>query len=1098
MDPGHVDFFESKVRPLLADHCYECHSAQADKAKGGLRLDTRDDTLKGGAAGPALVPGNPDESLLVQAVKGTAKDLERMPPAKKGPALTAEQIAVLEEWVRLGAPDPRASDANASHAGKAAAHWAFQRPVSPPVPEVDRSRYPVNNPVDAFVSARLEELGILPAPAADRRTALRRVTFDLTGLPPTPAEMDDFLADGSPLAFERAVDRLLASPRYGERWARHWLDVARYADSKGYVFEEERRYPYAYTYRDWVVKAFNDDLPYDRFLVHQIAGDQCATPDDPSPMAAQGFLTLGRRFLNNQNDIIDDRIDVVFRGTMGLTVACARCHDHKFDPIPTADYYSLHGVFASSREPDEKPLLGPNPNAELAAQFAAERDRRRTELSDFQSAKVAEVAQKLRGQVGDYLLGWHDTRGLDDEARVKLLRSRSLPPHLANRWNGRFEAWQRQPDPVMAPFLAFHALGTNGFAEGAAGLVRSLESGTLGDLRLNPRVVAAFATNAPASMAEVAGRYTALFRAVDLEWQAALDGAKDSGGAAPTALPEPDAEALRQHLFGADSPTVISWDEAYQAAPTPDQQKFRALRRKVDELEATHPGAPLRAMALVDRETATEPVIFKRGNPGNRGPAVRRQFLSVVAGSGRKPFERGSGRLELAEAIASRENPLTARVLVNRIWAQHFGTPLVRTPSDFGVRSEPPTHPGLLDHLAVWFMDHGWSVKALHRYLLTSATYRRASDPGDGAAGQRAFAEGGEKDPGNTLYWRMNRKRNDFEALRDSLLAVSGRFDGMLGGQPVEMFEREASARRSIYGFIDRQNLPGVLRVFDFASPDSTSPMRFQTTVPQQALFMLNSPFMAARARDFLSRPEIVSADGTDERIIRLHELAYQRPPSRRELALGRQFVARPVLAEPVPEPAAAWSYGTGEVGPDGRVRGWRPLPKFVKDQWQWEDALPASTGQWTFLNAKGGHPGANAANAAIRRWTAPVSGVVKIEGSVEHPAEQGDGIRAKIVSSRLGEVGSWTARHGKLDAAVAELAVERGDTVDFVVEPQADENSDSFNWSPKVILLQSGSNLRWDARRDFGGRRDYPEPLDPWQQYAQVLLSANEFVFVD
>lgn len=1105
LEPAQVEFFEKQVRPLLADHCYECHSAKTDKAKGGLRLDTRADTLKGGAAGPVIVPGKPDESLLLQVVKGTAKDTERMPPEKKGPPLRAEQIAVLEEWVRLGAPDPRTDVEVASHVGKVANHWAFRRPVAPPVPAVSDAAYPVRNPIDAFISARLKAQGLRPAPQTDRRTLLRRATFDLTGLPPTPAEMREFLADTSPLAYERAVDRLLASPRYGERWARHWLDVARYADSKGYVFEEERRYPYAYTYRDWVVQALNDDLPYDQFLIQQIAGDQLATEGNPQPYAAQGFLTLGRRFLNNQHDIIDDRIDVVFRGTMGLTVGCARCHDHKSDPIPTADYYSIYGVFASSREPDEKPLLGPNPNAKLAAEFEAEKAKRRTELADFQAAKTAEIAGQLRSKVGDYLLGWHDTQGLDEEARVKLLRSRSLPPHLANKWNGRLQAAAKNPEPVWAAFFAFRELGTNDFAGQAAALAKTFAGGSVKGVAANARVAAAFATNAPATMAEVTERYTAVFKATDAEWQAALDAAKQAKASAPTRLPDDAAEKLRQFLYADGSPTVVNWDEAYQAAPTPDQQKFRALRRKVDELEATHPGAPLRAMALLDRDTPTEPVVFKRGNPGNHGPKVRRQFLEVVAGKDRQPFSRGSGRLELAQAIASQDNPLTARVLVNRIWAQHFGSPIVRTPSDFGLKSEPPTHPELLDHLAVWFMDHGWSLKELHRYLLLSATYQRASDPGTDPVAQRAFAENEAHDPANAQYWRMNRKRHDFEALRDSLLAVSGRFDGVLGGQPVEMFEGGGSPRRSIYGFIDRQNLPGLLRVFDFASPDTTSPMRFQTTVPQQALFMLNSPFMADRARDFLGHPAIAAASGTEAKIRQMHELAYQRPPTSAELTLGKQFVAQPIVAEPEPEPGAAWSYGTGEFdAATGRVKAWRALPKFVKDQWQWDDTLPGGNGQWTFLSARGGHPGGDAANAAIRRWTAPVGGVVRIEGTVEHTSDQGDGIRARIVSSRRGEVGSWVAKNGKQKAEVAELEVKAGDTVDFVVEPQANENSDGFSWAPTLTLIRDGpgvtaaSTRRWEARREFSGRRDFARPLTPWEQYAQVLLSANEFVFVD
>jgi hypothetical protein len=1107
LEPAQVEFFENRIRPLLVDHCYECHSAKSEKVKGGLQLDTKAALLKGGASGVALVPGKPTESLLVQVVRGTAKDVDRMPPEKKGHPLKPEQIAALEEWVQMGAPDPR-EDEDAklkAQSANAKQHWAFQRPVAPKIPEVQSSKFKVQGPIDAFVATKLAEKGLTQTPAADKHTLLRRVTFDLTGLPPTPAEMRDFLADDSPLAFEKVVDRLLASPRYGERWGRHWLDVARYADSKGYVFEEERRYAYAYTYRDWVVKALNDDLPYDEFLIQQIAGDQVATPDNPWPMAAQGFLTLGRRFLNNQNDIIDDRLDVVFRGTMGLTVACARCHDHKFDPIPTADYYSLYGVFASSREPDEKPLLGANPNPVQAAEFERERAKRRRELQEFQDAKVVEVARQLRGQVGDYLLGWHDTQGLDDEARTKLLRSRSLPPHIANKWRPRFEAWKKQPDPVMGPFLEFSALATNDFAAQASALAKTVAGGSLKDARLNVRVAAMFATNSPASVAEVAGLYGSLFKAVDAEWQALLEAAKKESKPLPTRLPDDEAEVLRNFLYADGSPTVVNWDEAYQAAPTPDQQKFRALRRKVDELDATHPGAPLRAMALVDKDAPSEPVIFKRGNPGNHGPKVPRQMLEIVAGLERKPFEKGSGRLELAQAIASRDNPLTARVMVNRVWLRYFGAPLVRTPSDFGVRSDPPSHPELLDHLAVWFMDHGWSLKQLHRYLVLSSTYQQASDPGADGATQRAFAANDKVDPTNVLLWRMNRKRHDFETMRDSLLAVSGQLEGSLGGQPVEIYEGKDAPRRTLYGYIDRQNLPGVLRVFDFASPDATSPMRFQTTVPQQALFMLNSGFMVARAREFLRRPEVAAAPDVAGKISRLHELAYQREPTSDESRLGLGFVSQAVTVPPDPEPPSAWSYGTGQFDPaTERVQKWRGLPHFTGKAWQWEEKLPSGAGQWTFLNAAGGHPGNGVANAAIRRWTSPIAGVVRIEGTLEHSSDQGDGVRGRIVSSRSGEAGTWVSKNGKQATEVKELPVERGDTIDFVVEAQESENSDSFTWAPIVTVIRDGAgmsaaaNRRWNAQRDFSGTREFPVALTPWEQYAQVLLSANEFVFVD
>lgn len=360
-DPAGIEFFEKNIRPLLADHCYGCHSAKAEKVKGGLWLDTREGVLKGGDTGPALVAGSPDNSLLIKAVRYTDPDLQMPPKNKK---LPPKQIADLEAWVRMGAPDPRTGPAiSQAPPDKARAHWAFQPVVAPAIPKVKHRRW-VQTPVDAFVLAKMETRKMKPSPPADKRTLIRRATYDLIGLPPTPEEVAAFMADKSPGAFAQLVERLLASPHYGERWGRHWLDVARYADTKGYIGAGDSRYPYAYTYRDYVIRAFNEDLPFDRFIVEQIAADQLKPGEDNRSLAALGFLTVGRRFINNENDIIDDRIDVVCRGIMGLTTACARCHDHKFDPIPTQDYYSLYGVFKSSTEPGELPLLthqSPNP-----------------------------------------------------------------------------------------------------------------------------------------------------------------------------------------------------------------------------------------------------------------------------------------------------------------------------------------------------------------------------------------------------------------------------------------------------------------------------------------------------------------------------------------------------------------------------------------------------------------------------------------------------------------------------------------------------------------------------------------------------------------
>jgi hypothetical protein len=1092
-DPVQLEFFESKVRPILVDHCYSCHSAAAEKLKGELRLDTRAAVLKGGENGPVLVPGKPDESRLIKAVRYDDPDLQ-MPP--KGKKLSPEQIAALETWVRMGAPDPRNGDATElASAAAAKSHWAFQRPIPPPIP-------PTRNPawhqttIDGFVLAPLEAQGLTPSPKADRRTLIRRATFDVTGLPPTPEEVADFEQDRSPTAFERVVDRLLASPRYGERWGRHWLDVARYADTKGYVFEEERRYAYSYTYRDWVIEALNRDLPYDEFLVAQIAGDLVATESDKRPLAALGFLTLGRRFLNNPHDIIDDRLDVVFRGLQAMTVGCARCHDHKFDPIPIADYYSLYGVFAGTHEPDPKPLISENPNPALRAAYETARVERTKERDDFKAAKVQQARRELRSKVADYLLVLRDAQGNDK--REEFIRSRQLSPAVADRWQSRLDAVAKDHQPVLSPVAKLGRIGTNEFAAEAEKLAVSFAANAEADRKLNALVARLFATNAPSSFAEVTERYRALFKQVDDDWRTLTEDAGKKHQASPTALPDASAEEVRQVLYAADSPTMVDWDLAYRLVPTPDQQRFRALQRKLDELEATHPGAPLRAMALVDNNSPYEPVIFKRGNPGSRGSSVPRQFLAALSGPNRTPFSHGSGRLDLARAIASRDNPLTARVLVNRVWLRYFGAPLVRTPSDFGVRSDPPLNPALLDHLAVWFMDHGWSLKQLHREILLSAAYQQASDPVGTREETEAFARNQKIDPGNNWLWRMNRKRLDFEALRDSLLAVAGKLDLTIGGQAVQIYNEQPAARRTIYGFIDRQNLPGLLRAFDFASPDTSSSQRFQTTVPQQALFMMNSPFVTDLAQRFVNRPEVRNARSDAERWRRLVEIACQRQPVAAETDAALRFAASH-QSKPVPvSPASAWSYGLAEfVDADGRVTDFRPLPRFTGGTWQCGEKIPMDDARgYAQLTPDGGHPGRDAHHAVVRRWTASRRGFVKIEGELEHGAPEGDGVRGRVVSSRLGGMGSWTAKSRRESTILGPAFVEPGETIDFIVDCRADDAFDSFNWAPRVRFLSGPGD--WDAKRDFTGPQPPAASIDAWTELAQALLSSNEFVFID
>lgn len=1060
-----VEFFETHIRPLLIDACYSCHSTGADKIRGDLLLDSKAGWEKGGVSGKSsILPGDPDASPLIQAVRHLNEDLA-MPPRKK---LPDEQIALFEAWVRMGAPDPRTEgEPLPDPAQLAAEHWAFQPVRKPELPPVKDPSWPRNG-IDRFILAGLEAAGLAPAPQADRFTLIRRASFVLTGLPPTDDEVAAFEADPAPDAFERVVERLLASPRYGERWGRHWLDVARYADTKGYVFEEERRYPYAYTYRDYVVGAFNDDKPYDRFLLEQIAADAVVTEDDRTALAALGFLTLGRRFLNNAHDIIDDRIDVLTRGTMALTVSCARCHDHKYDPIPTADYYSLYGVFASSEEPSDKPLLGTIPDAVRHAEFAAELARREQERDDFVQTREEEHRTKLRRTVGTHLLAAHDAAAFEDAGkREEIARSRQLSPVVVNRWITAVEGWRQEPNPLFAAWLAFAALPTKSFADDAAAVASAIAESS-GDTGHPGPVKEAFAGDPPASLKEVAERYDRLFT-------------------------DPADESLQHFLASDTAPIALSPVELHRLFDVPEGQRRRALQRAVEQLQATHPGAPPRAMSLVDKPRPVEPVIFRRGNPGNRGETVPRQFLELLSGPDRQPFTQGSGRLELARAIVRPDNPLTSRVAVNRAWIHHFGAGLVRTPGDFGLRSDPPTHPELLDWLAATFVDGGWSMKALHRLVLHSATWQQSS---------HVTARASELDPDNRLLSHQNRRRLDFEALRDMLLQASGQLDLTMGGHAVEIADREYRPRRTVYGFVERQNLPGVFRTFDFASPDTTSAQRFQTTVPQQALFFMNSPFVLDQARHLVRRPDVTQPDSLAERVTRLYRIVFQREPDTDEIALAERFLASagdPASADPLP----VWQYGYGVWdASEQEVRDFTPLPHFTGTVWQGGPELPDPSLGWISLSAEGGHPGSPAHGPAIRRWTAPADGLIEIRGTVRHPGEAGDGVRALVVASRHGLLGQWDVHKGSAETTLDGIRVLQGDHLDFIVECRADENTDSFRWAPRLRdVSAAGSGTpepSWDARADFEGPAGRTRPLTAWERYGQVLLMANEAMFVD
>ena len=857
--PTDAEFFEKYVLPVLADNCWSCHGAK--KQTAGLRLDSRVAILKGGESGPAVNEKEPEKSLLLSAIRQVG--ILKMPPKTK---LPTQAIDALTHWVKLGAPWPESATTAESPDWRK--HWAFQ-PISNRVPPISAYDQWSRSSIDRFIWTRLRDKGLNPSAEADKRVLIRRVTFDLTGLPPTPEEIDAFLADTSPTAYERLAARLLKSPAFGEHWGRFWLDVARYADTKGYVFFEENNYPWAYTYRDYVIESFNADLPYDRFLMEQIAADRLVG-DDRRPLRALGFLTVGGRFMNNTHDIIDDRIDVVTRGLMGLTVTCARCHDHKFDPVPSRDYYALYGMFASCDEPTVQPLYEPPPKTEAYEKFATEMAARERKLREFVQKKKAELAAGSRKRAAEYMFAAHANRNNPAQDDFMLIADGTdLNPKMAIRWQSFLARMGKSGHPVFLAWRRYADLPEAGFAERAAAV-------PLGDV--HPAVRKAF-TSPPRSMNDVAHRYAGL-----------LDQAQDrvnatvlAGGACACGSQE-EAE-LRAIVRDPEYPpnvTVGDYGDLDLLPDRPSQEELKKLRSEVEKWRATGPGAPPRAMALLDSANPVTPRVFLRGNPHNLGPAVPRQFLDCLSGPARKPFADGSGRLELARAITDPKNPLTGRVFVNRVWQQFFGRGLVTTPGDFGLRGDSPSHPDLLDHLAATFVADGWSVKRLVQRIVLSATYRQRSDE---------RAEGVKADPDNTHLWRMNRRRLAFEPMRDALLAASGRLDLTIGGPSVQNFLAATANRRTLYAHLDRLNVPGVYRTFDYPSPDATSPRRDQTTVAPQALFLMNHPFVAECAKNLVLRSDVAKVGDPIQKLNRVYTILYGRSPTDQERGLATELL---------------------------------------------------------------------------------------------------------------------------------------------------------------------------------------------------------------
>ncbi len=853
-------FFEQHIRPLLVDHCVACHGPNTQEA--GLRLDTRSGILSGGDSGPALVVGQPEESLLVSAVERQG-DLA-MPPED---ALPPEQIARLQQWIQDGAFWPQAT---ANEASLVDQHWSLV-PVQQPHLDTTLALDWAQTKADALLLERLDQLGLTPSAIADRPALIRRLSYDLRGLPPAPDEVERFVGDSSPDAVSRLVDRWLATPQFGEQWARHWLDVARYADNKGYVFFEKQDYPWAYTYRDYVIRALNQDRAYDRFVVEQLAADQLEDLESPADLAALGFITVGGHFINNTHDIIDDRIDVITRGLLGLTVACARCHDHKYDPISQADYYALYGVLRSSVEPLVPPPLDPTASESLT-EYNATLNQRHQALIDFVTKKYDTLIQGSRRRIDEYLVAVFRRRTHPSAEEFMLIADpNDINPAMITRWEAYLERTATQDHPIWGPWaIALEQCGESNqvdLSEVLAG-----QSGVW-----NPWLVEQLKSATPQDIDGLAQTYGQIFRDIEDQWQTAQT------STSADRLPQASQELLRQELYGpgtpADLPPELDWGFLSLFPDRATQNEYKQLLKELEEW-LVHPAeAPARAMVLFDHERPADARVFLRGNPNRPGEVVPRRFLTVLDPT-QSSFKTGSGRRELADAIIDPDNPLTDRVMVNRTWMHLMGQPLVSTPADFGLRSQSPALPKIFDQSVVEFRRSHHSPKALIRRLVLSSSYQQESL-------RRAAAEA--IDPRNQYLWRQQPKRLQFEAMRDTLLVTADRLSYQMGG-PSEDLIQQLGHRRSLYGFINRLDVPPILTTFDFPNPSVMTPMRQRTTVAPQALYWLNQPHILTIAEEVEARPDLKDLDH-ESKLQRLAMILWGRSATPDEVSWGLEFL---------------------------------------------------------------------------------------------------------------------------------------------------------------------------------------------------------------
>ncbi|MBX7209381.1 MAG: PSD1 and planctomycete cytochrome C domain-containing protein [Verrucomicrobiaceae bacterium] len=1068
-----IAFFENSVRPLLAERCQSCHGVT--KHQNGLRLDSRAAVLQGSDYGKVVEPGNPSASKLIKAVKH-APGVEAMP--KKGDALKPEQIAALEKWITMGVPWPEEKAPAVAHAEKAdwKTHWAYQ-PIKKPAGKES---------IDAVVGAKLKVAGLDFAPSAKPEHLARRLYLSLTGLPPSFEQVEEFkqaAAKNPKATAESLIDKLLASPQYGERWARIWLDVARYSDTEGYTAGgRDNRYPNAFTYRDWVVNSLNSDMPYDQFITNQLAADKLVGSIDPngtnSPnLAALGFLTVNDSFLGDRLLQTDDRIDVVGRGLMGITIGCARCHDHKFDPLKGKDYYALYSVFNSSETSDDfQPVIGQPKDQAAIADFHAKVGDVQTKMSAFKKEIFDDMRQKDR--MTDYLVFANREREVEDASFRGKAGQAKLRDRVADKWRDFLNryAFNAKPHPVMLAWKEFAAVPEKEFAAKAPEIAKKLGAP---DSPANGVVRNELAKRpAPKSFSDVIGMYSEIFLTC-------MDGKQPDNE---------DWRAVRGLLQDRMSPMSVPVEGVEAFFTRKDREHMTKFENEIKKIEMTSPGAPMRAMVMVDKPKPNDVRVYIRGNPARQGDPAPRGFPAFLGG---QQFKEGSGRLELAKLVASKDNPLTARVIVNRVWMQHFGKPLVSQTSDFGVQTPKPEQAELLDYLAATFMEQGWSLKKLHRLILNSRTYQQSAETTQAKD---------LKDADNALLSRFTRLRLDYEQMRDSMLKVAGSLDvSQRGGRPVALTAPEATARRSLYLEVDRYEQATVPAMFDFANPDSHSPQRFVTTVPQQTLFLMNSPFMRDRAEQLTAAKE---ADAEKE-ITALYRKVLQRNPQAAELQVAKRFLAESNTSQG--SPPFRWSYGTMRFtkGADGATTfsDWQPFavldPKH-KETWSHTGIIPDKKWSYAMWRTTGGHAARDDV-APAARWTAPADDTIRVFGKLKKDSDKGNGVRGWIVSSVRGVVKDVLVKPATEEVVgLGKYEVKKGETLTFAVGSEGDTNSDSFNWIPEIHRLNADGSTEklTNAKTDFcdkdGWPLNRPKPESPLAQLAQVLLMSNEFQFVD